>query len=329
MAGTKEKHQLKATIFIPTYNGEEYLDALLSSVIEQDFPFNYEILVIDSGSTDKTLDIIKKYDEVRLHEIPNTEFGHGKTRNLAAKMAQGEFIVYLSQDAVPASKRWLEFMLEPFSISNRVYCVFGKQTPRPHCDAPTKREVSGVFNSLGPDHSIMIARRNSLLTNRATDQYLTFFSDVNSAVRKDYLLNKIPYRDVKYSEDQLLGKDVLEGGYLKAYAPLGNVWHSNEYSLKDYFYRKFDEYLGMYESLGVLPGGGKITHIKRWAHDTIIDIPFIFRDRDYSAREKIKWFLSSWLRNYYRQKASYITTVPTLREKNEQSLSLEERNKNL
>ena len=151
-------------MFIPTFNGEDYLEDLLSSVLSQEIPLQYDVLIIDSGSSDSTLDIIKNFPTVKLHEIPNAEFGHGKTRNLAASMSSADYMVYLSQDAVPANNHWLEAMVEPFIINSDVVAVFGKQVPRPHSDAPTKREVSTVFNSLGPEHSIMINRKSSLIS---------------------------------------------------------------------------------------------------------------------------------------------------------------------
>ena len=82
-----------ATVFIPTYNGSEYLVQLLDAVLSQK-NVSFEVLIIDSGSKDDTLSIIKKYSAVKLHQIPNSEFGHGKTRNLAAKMSRGELIIY-------------------------------------------------------------------------------------------------------------------------------------------------------------------------------------------------------------------------------------------
>lgn len=321
MARTKKiTSTLDISVFIPTYNGEEYLVDLLSSVFSQKTELSYEVIIIDSGSSDATLSVIDKFPKVRLYTIPNSEFGHGKTRNEAARLAKGQYMVYLSQDAVPASDKWLESMIEPFFLSDQVYCVYGKQTPRPNADAPTKREVSGVFNSLGPDHSIIVNRRKCLVTNKDVESYLTFFSDVNSAVRRDYLLQEIPYRDVSYSEDQLLGSDVLEAGYLKAYAPRANVWHSNEYSINDYFKRKFDEYLGMYETLGVLPSGGVLSHCKRWLKDSLADIPFIVHDNDYSIIQKTTNICTSWVRNAQRQRASFLVLQPEAREHKRHSL---------
>jgi rhamnosyltransferase len=325
MAGTEE-NSIIATIFIPTYNGERYLGTLLKSVFKQQLSRPYEVLIIDSGSTDKTLEIIKRFPKVKLHKIPNSEYGHGKTRNLAARMAKGEFVVYLSQDAVPVNKRWLEYMLEPFKLSDKVFCVFGQQVPRPFCDATTKREVASAFKPLGSEHSIIIQRKRSLLTNKLAKPYLTFFSDVNSAVRKDYLLNKIPYRDIRYSEDQFLGKDILDAGFFKAYAPLGTVSHSNEYSLREYFYRKYDENLGIYETLGVLPPPGKLFHIRKTTGDILRDYLFIVRDKDYTFPQKLRNIVSSTLRNPLKQLAAYLIANPKHRKRHGLKYSLEAQN---
>ena len=78
---------LDASVVILTYNGEQHIDEILASLTTQRFDGTYEILVIDSGSTDSTLDLIAKYPSVRLVQIPNSEFGHGKTRNLGAHLA--------------------------------------------------------------------------------------------------------------------------------------------------------------------------------------------------------------------------------------------------
>lgn len=317
-----------ATVFIPTYNGGEYLTQLLDAVFTQK-NVTFEVLIIDSGSKDNTLSIIKKYPKAHLHQIPNSEFGHGKTRNLAAQMSRGEFIVYLSQDAVPAHDRWLEFMIEPFFISEQVYCVFGRQIPRPFADAPTKREVSGVFNSLGPEHSIMLHRKDSLVSSIDANAALTFMSDVNSAVRREYLLNIIPYRDVRYSEDQLLGKDVLDAGYLKAYSSKGSVMHSNEYGIRDYFRRKYDEYMGMYEVLGVLPPASRKYQLKWFIKTTLQDYIFITRDKDYGLRAKIRNFVSSPARNFLRARAALLVSNEEYRTKHGLKHSLEGNKKSI
>src|SRR5690606_404543 len=102
-----KKNNTDITIFLPTFNAGTYLDEILKSIYKQKIDKSFEVLIIDSGSADDTLEIIGRYPKVRLHKIPNSEFGHGKTRQLAAEMAKGEIIVYLSHDATPSHNRWL------------------------------------------------------------------------------------------------------------------------------------------------------------------------------------------------------------------------------
>ena len=101
-----------ATIVIPTFNGEEFLIEVIEAIFNQKTTKTYELLIIDSGSTDRTLEIIAKYPKIRLHQIPNKEFGHGRTRNLAVEMANSEFVVFLTQDATPSHDQWLDYLLE-------------------------------------------------------------------------------------------------------------------------------------------------------------------------------------------------------------------------
>jgi rhamnosyltransferase len=65
------------------------------------------VRVIDSGSTDGTVDIIKGYSSVRLIEISAREFGHSKTRNFAIANTKRDYIAMLTQDALPANRFWL------------------------------------------------------------------------------------------------------------------------------------------------------------------------------------------------------------------------------
>jgi rhamnosyltransferase len=277
----------EATVVLLTFNGDEYLDDVLKAVFRQKTSKKFEVLVIDSGSTDETLEIVKKYSKVRLHQIPNSEFGHGKTRNLAMSLADSPFVIFLTQDAVPAHDQWLDYMLEPFSISDKVVCVFGKQIPRPNCFVTIKREVSSVFRSFGNDGSISLQRQTPLTDSLGITN--SFMSDVNSAVRKS-LHSEIPFRDLNYAEDQVLGIEVLSKGFLKAYAPLGSVYHSHNYSLRKYYRRKFDEYVGLRQSTGFIAAADFRELILGTLKSTFQDYIFLVRDHEMSLTEKVHDF---------------------------------------
>lgn len=293
------QHKKYITVFMPVFNGEDYLDESLTAIEGQKLPRGYglEILVIDSGSRDSSVDIIKKHSAVTFLEIPNREFSHGGTRDRAAKMAKGEFILFITQDATPASDRWLLNMIEPFFVSDKVGCVFGQQIPRSDAPATIKREVSTVFNSLGTHDSIVIHRQKSLVDNEPVAPLNAFFSDANSAVRTALLNGSVPFRHVSYSEDQLLAQDMLEKGYLKAYSPSGAVIHSNQYTARQYLKRKYDETIGVQDSLGITLSIGKKELLFGTIKSTVADWIFISRDKQYPFVSKLKQIVVSPLYN--------------------------------
>ncbi len=285
--------RILATVAILTYNGEDYLERILRQVLAQRVDGRIEVLVIDSGSTDRTLEIVAAFPEVRLHEIPNSEFGHGRTRNLAAQLAQGEFVAYLTHDAVPVSDQWLRELLEPFSLNERVVAVLGKQIPRPRCFPLLKYEIRGVFAGLGPDTGTTLYYKGAFVQDEGTLDMLSFYSDVNSATRRDFLLKIIPYRDVPYAEDQLFGKDIISAGYVKAYAGRAAVEHSNDLTLAEYGKRIFDETVGLRRIGFGIPPMTRGQQARLTARGILGDTARILRDRDFSWKRRLYWLFAN------------------------------------
>lgn len=284
------RDEVLATVAILTYNGETHLRRILDALRAQTgVAGEVEVLVIDSGSTDSTLDIVRSFPEVRLHEIPNSEFQHGRTRNLAAQLARGEFMVYLTHDAVPIGEHWLSGMLAPFAISDDIVAVVGKQVPRARCFPLLKYEIRGVFGGLGPDGGVTLYRRPPGELDEAAVAGLGFYSDVNSAARRRVLLSSLPYREVPYAEDQLFGQDVIRAGLIKAYAPLGAVEHSNDLSLAEYGKRIFDETVGLRRIGFAIPRMSRGVQLRLTLRGIVGDTVRIVRDPDFSAKRKVYW----------------------------------------
>ncbi|TDW30688.1 glycosyltransferase family A protein [Cryobacterium psychrophilum] len=277
------------TVAILTYNGEVYLEQILREVSAQDVAGDIEVLVIDSGSTDSTLDIVGRFPNVKLHEIPNSEFGHGKTRNLAAQLGTGEYIAFLTHDAIPVSREWLRELLAPFEFDESIVAVMGKQIPRRGCFPLLKYEINGVFAGFGPDFGTSIFYKDQFVQSEGVLNAISFYSDVNSAARRDFLVNTLPYRDVRYAEDQLFGKDLIEAGYKKAYAGRAAVEHSNDLTRDEYRRRIFDETVGLRQigfPIPVLSEKGQIRLTLRGiAGDTVR----ILRDGDFGWKRKLYW----------------------------------------
>lgn len=282
---------VRATVIIPTFNGEKYLERILESLSNQKVDGEYEILVIDSGSTDSTLEIVKRYPAVRLFEIPNSEFGHGKTRNQGVSLANGEFVAFLSHDAVPANSSWLHEMLAPFSIDESVVAVIGKQAPRPGCFPLQRFDIERVFAQFGPDFGTTIFYWDDQTMHPGQLDAVTFYSDVNSASRRAFLRDVIPYRDVEYAEDQMFGRDLINAGYRKAYAPRALVEHSNDVTFAEFGPRIFDETIGLRRIGANLPAVSLVGAVARAAKGSIADSKGILRRGAYSRRRALYWIL--------------------------------------
>ena len=113
------------SVVIPIKNEPSEVAACLEGIFRQTLRDQLEVIAIDSGSPQVTLDLLAGYP-VRLHQIPPSEFNHGETRNLGVKLASGEFVVMTVADAVAGNERWLEQMLQHFD-DPRVMGVCGQQ----------------------------------------------------------------------------------------------------------------------------------------------------------------------------------------------------------
>src|ERR1700730_10871034 len=187
-----------------------------------------EILVIDSGSSDRSVEIahaagveVLEIDPgesgVEVLEIDPGEFGHGRTRNLGAQHTTGELICFLTQDATPAPG-WLDAYREAFALDPRVGAAYGAHLPRPDTSPMIARELEAFFESFAPTGEPVI--------QRAGDP--TFLSNVNACYARA-CWEEIGFRDLPYSEDQAFGADLLACGWMQHYRPRAGVLHAHDY----------------------------------------------------------------------------------------------------
>jgi O-antigen biosynthesis protein len=250
------------TVAIPVLNGARYLDEVLAAVRAQDIDGELEILVVDSGSTDGSLEIARRHGAV-IHEIPKSEFSHGGTRNLAMGLARGDHVAFITQDATPAHQRWLASLLEGFRLADDVGLVFGPHLARPDASHMIKSEMERHFASWGGGEEVSVQRLDrtpaGIAAYRANPGWFTFFSDVNGCVARR-AWEQVPYRVVPYAEDQLIGREMIEAGFAKAFHPRAAVLHSHDYPPGEFLRRYFDEFRAVREVLGhVEPAGPKRT----------------------------------------------------------------------
>ncbi len=300
-------HDPLASVVLLTFNGERYLGEVLDSVFKQKTSFQYEVIVIDSGSTDTTLEIVRSYP-VNLHQIPNSEFNHGETRNLGARLARGRFVAYLTQDATPADEHWLQHLVDAFDLSPKVGAVYGLHIPRPDCDPVTKRDLEEFFKMMGPKDQATVQYikegEEGQHEYQENEGIIGFYSDVDSCLRKS-VWKEIPYQALDYAEDQAFGREILKAGYGKVYEPRAAVIHSHSYPLLRYFRRQFDEYRGLRQSIGFVQNSGFTKVLLGTLKGGWVDSRYILRQK-YPVLAQLKWINYAFALNFARRFAGYL-----------------------
>jgi rhamnosyltransferase len=196
--------------------------------------------MVDSGSTDGTLEIARKFP-VRIVEIPAEDFHHARTRNYAATLAAGEYLVFLSQDAIPANCSWLKVMLQNFS-DGAVGAVYGRQIPKAESTLERHEALNTMYGS------------QRVVKDPSSKQSLGYryyhFSDANAAIRKEvWAATRFP-EDLKVFEDLGIAKRILDAGWHIVYEPEACVVHSHNHTTVELFKRYFD--IGYtFERLGI------------------------------------------------------------------------------
>lgn len=256
------------SIVLPTYQGAAHLRDTLPALRAQNYDGEVEIVAIDSGSRDQSVALLERFG-ARVTVIAPGEFGHGRTRNLGVRLARGEIVVFLSQDARPVGPFWLRDLVAALR-DPALGAVFARQLPRPDA-TPIER----FFHAeIYPPRSRTTRPRRGPIT--ASD---VFFSNVCSAARRE-VCARFPFDETLImSEDQVFARDLLRGGYAVRYAAQVQVIHSHAYDLATLFRRNFDSG----HSLRALPGAPWHRQWRRatrfWARETV----FLARGRHFAA----------------------------------------------
>lgn len=231
---------IKASVVIPVKNGGELLGRVLDVVLAQRTDWPFELLVIDSGSRDGSPRRVRERG-VRLHAIPPAEFGHGRTRNLGAGLTEGEFIVFLTQDALPADEHWLTRLVAAAGLSPDTAGAFGRHLAHPDGGPAIDRELREFFQGFGEQPNVVrMDDPERYRRDEAYRQFLHFFSNNNACLRRA-VWQRFPLPEVDFAEDQLWARTVIEAGYAKVYAPDACVHHSHTLGVFESYRRAFDE----------------------------------------------------------------------------------------
>jgi len=294
---------VKASVVIPTKNGGSFLYGVIGAVMSQQTPWAFELFVIDSGSPDGTYEYCRAHG-VTVHSIDAKEFGHGRTRNLAISLTQGEFIVLLSQDALPASRYWLVNLVACVEQQEFIAGAFGRQLPYTYADPYTARAVTAHFDKFLQWPRIL--RLDDAERYRSDERYrrvLHFFSNSNACIRRS-VWEKFPFPDVDYAEDQHWARTVIEAGYAKAYCDEAAVYHSHQYSVVESARRAFDEAIALKAGFNFDPCPTLMTALTESFRRTQYDWTYSIGLG--KALEHVYWMLRSPVHNFFQQFGFYL-----------------------
>jgi len=213
-------------IIIRTFNEEKHIKKLLEACFSQMTSYSFEVVVVDSGSTDNTLDIIKNYPVI-LVNIDSSDFTYGRALNIGARKSSGTIGVCVSAHCFPSDKFWLEELVRPFEDQN-IAMVYGRQMG----DSRTKFSEEQIFQQFFPEK-----RKNS---NNAI-----FSNNANSAFRRSCWESTPFDESLPGLEDIDWAKKMSDSGKNIFYAPKACVYHIHEETYAQVYKRYYREALGL------------------------------------------------------------------------------------
>lgn len=215
---------MRASVIVPAYNAEktigQCLDVLASQTISRS---EYEIIVVDDGSTDTTAEVVARYEGIKLIKQGNA--GPAAARNNGAKLAQSPIIVFTDSDCIPQPD-WLEKMIGPLEADPQISAVKGAYLTR-------QKQIAARFVQMEYED------KYDLLKKR---QNIDFIDTYSAAFRREVFLQFNGYDTsfrVACAEDVELSYRMHNAGHKMIFAPQALVYHLHPETLAAYFRKKY------------------------------------------------------------------------------------------
>jgi glycosyltransferase involved in cell wall biosynthesis len=302
------KEEVTVSVVIPTKNGGEDFRRALATIANQKGFRKVETIVVDSGSTDKTVELAEQFGAKIIKILPE-EFSHSYARNLGASYASGEYLLFTVQDALPPSDLWL---YELFSVikHNDVVAVSCAEFPWESADLFYRAITWNHYRFLEVD------REDRIMRYAGSEDHVTLrkngqLSDLACLISKD-VFTKYKYQ-TDYGEDLDLGLRLIKDGYEIAFLGSTRIIHSHNRSA--YYYLKrgyvenvflpriFSDYPTVGDSLERVIPDVLVTHqvIKSMVEETW-DLQFPCKTAEFSKGIIKRFRAASGLRLWFRRK---------------------------
>ena len=222
---------MSVTVIVPAYKPGEKFSRLMESLKKQTL-LPDKVIIMNTEKKFWKDSMINGVKGAEVFHITKAEFDHGKTRALAAEMTDSEFLVYFTQDAVPADDHTLEYLLKPFR-DPQIGAVYGRQLPDKDCRLIESYTRS--FNYPGT------SRKKTKADLPALGIKTFFCSNVCAAYRKSIYeeMGGFSFPAI-FNEDMVMAGNMIKKGYAVFYAADARVIHSHNYTWRQQFRRNFD-----------------------------------------------------------------------------------------
>lgn len=207
----------KVSVVVATYNGARTLEACLQSLVELDYP-DYEVIVVDDGSDDRTPEIVREYPGVRA--IRQQNLGLSVARNVGIAAATGEIIAFTDSDCI-ADKDWLNYLVQMLESGD--YAAVGGPNISPPAHDQVQACVAAAPGS--PSHVLL------------TDTDAEHIPGCNMAFYKWALTTIDGFDPVfrKAGDDVDVCWRLLQGGFRIGFSPSAVVWHHRRFTVGAYY----------------------------------------------------------------------------------------------
>ncbi|WP_016952273.1 glycosyltransferase family 2 protein [Anabaena sp. PCC 7108] len=218
---------LQISAIICTHNRDTYLGAAIDSLLAQDFTTNFEIVVVDNGSSDRTREVVEqRAADTRLKYIFEPTLGLSVARNTGAKATSADIIAYLDDDAV-ASPQWLQVLSSAYENNPNIAIAGGKVTLIwPANIEPPKWISPGLAANLGAydlgDSIVYIQQPGSTPRGLNYSIRRSFLEDIGGF---DPQLGRVG-KNLLSNEELQMTEFALQGGWQVAYLPQALVAHN-------------------------------------------------------------------------------------------------------
>lgn len=210
------------SIIIRAFNEERHIGKLLKGIQSQLTDHEVEVLVVDSGSTDQTINIATAMGAKIVHILPE-EFSFGFALNKGCEAANGEVLLFASAHVYPVYTNWIEKMAEPFK-NPKVALVYGRQI--------------GYENSKYSEHRLL-AKWFPAVSNY--NQTHPFSNNANTAIRKSLWAEQQYDESLTGLEDLDWAEKILKKGYKLVYEAEATIVHVHEETPQKVYNRYFRE----------------------------------------------------------------------------------------